>query len=224
MIAIPAFNENKTIREVIRKVPKKFAFVESVKIVVIDDGSTDDTATVAKYKKVRIVKHLINRGLGAALKTAFIIARQLNADILVTIDADGQHDPKDIRRLIKPIIKRKADVVIGSRLLRYRQMPIDRKAVNYLANIVTFLLTGVSTSDSQSGLRAFNKNAIKKINLITQRMEVSSEIFNEIKKNKLSIKEVGIKPIYTQYSLNKGQSIMNAPNVLLKLFIRLFRQ
>lgn len=223
MIAIPAFNESKTIQDVIKKIPKRIASVKSVKIVVIDDGSTDNTAAVAKYKKVRIVKHLINRGLGAALKTAFIIARQLDIDILVTMDADGQHDPKDIRKLIKPIIRRKADVVIGSRLYRNRQMPVERKIINYLANIVTFLLTGVLTSDSQSGLRAFNKNAVKKINLITQRMEVSSEIFNEIKKNKLSIKEVGIKPIYTQYSLNKGQSIMNAPNVLLKLFIRLFR-
>lgn len=223
MVAIPAFNESKTIQEVIKKIPKRLPSIKSVKIVVIDDGSSDKTSFVSSKYKVRIVRHIINRGLGAALKTAFTIAKSSYTDILVTIDADGQHDPENIRRLIAPIINKRADVVIGSRLKKNKHMPVERKIINYCANVATFFLTGIWSSDSQSGFRAFSRNAINKINLITQRMEVSSEIFGQVKKNKLRLKEVSINPIYTEYSLKKGQSITNAPNVFYKLLIRIFR-
>ncbi len=223
MIALPAFNESETIKDVISRIPKRLPLLKSIKIVVIDDGSLDSTSKKARIKGVRIVRHIINRGLGASLKTAFIIAKKSKVDILVTIDADGQHNPKDIKRLIGPIVKSQTDVVIGSRLLKKTNMAVERKIINFAANIITFLLTGVWSSDSQSGLRAFNKTAIEKIDLITQRMEVSSEIFKEIKKYNLKIREIPIKAIYTSYSLKKGQSIDNAPNVFLKLLIRIAR-
>lgn len=225
LIAIPAFNEARSIGRVLDKIPKSFRYVKSIEVVVIDDGSVDKTSSVVERRKVRVIRHMINRGLGASLATAFEFARKRKVDLLVTLDADGQHNPFDIGSIIIPIIKSKKDVVIGSRLLKtYKSMPKERKIVNLLANILTYLLSGVWSSDSQSGFRAFSSNAINKIKLLTQRMEVSSEIFSEINKNKLSYSEISIRPIYTKYSLQKGQSTLNAPNVFWKLLINLARR
>lgn len=225
LIAIPAFNEAGSIGKVLDKIPKRLTNVDSTEVVVVDDGSTDNTSLIVKKRKVRVIRHMINRGLGASLATAFEFAQRSNADILVTLDADGQHDPSDIKRIIRPIIEDQKDVVIGSRLVKSsKSMPKERRTINILANLVTFFLSGIWTSDSQSGFRAFSKKAIKKIRLITQRMEVSSEVFREINKNKLSYSEIAIKSIYTKYSLRKGQSTLNAPNVFWKLLINLARR
>ncbi len=225
LITIPAYNEQETILKVISKIPKKIKGVKEIKILVIDDGSIDSTPYLVEKMGVILIRHIVNCGLGAAIKTAFTYAKKSQTDILVTIDADGQHNPKDLPRVIKPIMNKKWDVVIGSRMIRkYKSMPLRRKAINILANIFTFLLSGIWTTDSQSGYRAFSRKAIKSIDLITQRMEVSSEIFSQIRKNKLTYYEVPIKPIYTNYSLRKGQMIINAPNVILKLLINLARR
>lgn len=225
LVAIPAYNEEKTIGEVISQIPKKLSLINKIKVIVIDDGSIDKTSQIAKKKGAKVVRHIINRGLGAALKTAFIAAYELGVDILVTLDADGQHNPADIEKLIEPISKENYDIVVGSRLLTDNKlMPYPRKLINRLANLLTFIISGVWSSDSQSGFRAFSSHAISKIDLITQRMEVSSEIFREIKKHNLSYSEVSIKPVYTQYSLDKGQKMLNAPNVFFKLLIRLLRR
>lgn len=225
LIAIPAFNEAGSIGKVLDKIPKRLTNVDSTEVVVVDDGSTDNTSLIVQKRKVRVIRHMINRGLGASLATAFEFARKRKADLLVTLDADGQHNPFDIGRIIIPIIESNRDIVIGSRLLKtYKSMPKERKMVNLLANILTYFLSGVWSSDSQSGFRAFSKKAINKIKLITQRMEVSSEIFSEINKNKLSYSEIPIRPIYTKYSLQKGQSALNAPNVFWKLLINLARR
>lgn len=225
LVAIPAYNEEKTIGQVISKIPKRLPLIKKIEVLVIDDGSVDKTSQVARRKGVKIVRHLINRGLGASLKTAFVVAGELGVDILVTLDADGQHNPGDIKKLIKPILEGNHDVVVGSRLLADNKlMPYPRRLINRLANLLTFIISGLWSSDSQSGFRAFSRGAISKIDLITQRMEVSSEIFREIKKYNLSYTEVPIRPIYTEYSINKGQKMLNAPNVFLKLLIRLLRR
>lgn len=225
LISIPAYNEGKVINKVLAKIPKKLNFINKLEVVVIDDGSVDDTSVIALNNGVLLVKHILNRGLGASLKTAFELAKKKQVDILITLDADGQHNPGDIRELIGPIIKKQADVVIGSRLLKgYESMPVSRRFINLLANGVTCLMSGIWSTDSQSGFRAFSKKAINRIELITQGMEVSSEIFREIKNNDLVYKEIPIKPIYTKYSLDKGQRLLNAPNVLYKLLIRIFRR
>lgn len=223
LVIIPAYNEESMIAQVIEDVPKKIEGIGNVSIVVIDDGSRDNTYAQAKATGVRVLRHIINRGLGASLATGFSVARQVKADIVVTFDADGQHRGKDITRLIKPIVKRKADVVIGSRLRKKTSMPRSRYVINLLSNILTFILFGIWTSDSQSGLRAFSREAVEKIKLHSQRMEVSSEIFKEIKRNNLSMVEVPIPAIYTEYSLKKGQRLSNAYNVLWKLLIRYIR-
>lgn len=215
---IPAYNEEKTIAEVLNGTR---LFVDE--IIVVDDGSSDRTAQIAKSKNVIVVSHVINRGLGAAIQTGFETAKKLKADIVITLDADGQHDPSEISKFIQAI-NQGADVVIGSRMLNKGGMPWYRRVANWLGNIVTFFLFGALVTDSQSGFRAFNRLALDKIKIKTNRMEVSSELIAESKANKLNIKEVSIKAIYTDYSLSKGQGFFVGLKTLLKLVFRRITQ
>lgn len=213
-IIIPAYNEEKTIGEVVRRAKK-----HSAQVIVIDDASFDDTSKMAMAEGAKVYRHAINRGLGGAIGTGFKIALIENTEILITLDADGQHDPEDIPALLRPIIDGRADVVIGSRFLSRQDVPALRRLYNSLGNIVTLALFGVKTTDSQSGFRAFNKKAIEEIRIKSDRMEVSSEIIKEIGLRKLRVEEVPIKAIYTEYSLSKGQSFVVGVKTFLKLLI-----
>ena len=219
IILIPAYNEEKTIGAVIDDAKKI-----TDKIIVVDDASSDRTGEIANFKGAKVYRHLINLGLGGALKTGFAAALRVRpwvgeAEIVVTMDADGQHKIEDVLRVIEPLKfeylehlehfehKKTAQVVIGSRLKGDKKgIPLSRLFFNYLANLVTFLFYGLMVSDSQSGLRAFKREALEKIKLKSLHMEVSSEIIGEIKRNNLIFKEVPIKAIYTDYSLSKGQN------------------
>ncbi len=215
---IPAYNEEKTIAEVLDKTRN---FVDE--IIVIDDGSSDETAQIAKSKNVKVISHVINRGLGAAIGTGFAAALKLNADAAITLDADGQHEASEIPKFTKELAQG-ADVVIGSRMLSPGGMPWYRRIANRLGNMVTFFLFGAKVTDSQSGFRGFNKNALSKIKIKTNRMEVSSELIALSKSNKLKLVEVPIKAIYTDYSLSKGQGFFVGLKTLLKLIIRRINQ
>lgn len=223
LIILPAYNEEEKIGEVLSNLPRRIEGISEIERLVIDDGSTDKTSEIAQKFKTTVLKHVINRGLGGAIGTGFEYARNSNADIVVTFDSDGQHRSQDIKPLIKPILEKKSDVVIGSRFIKLKQMPPDRILINILSNIATYILFGIYTSDSQSGLRAFNKRAIFKIDIKTQKMEVSSEIFKEIKRNNLKFTEIPIQAIYTGYSRRKGQKNSNALPIFYKLFLRLAR-
>lgn len=218
-VIIPAYNEEKTISEAI-----KDAQGVADTVIVVDDGSSDRTKEIAQHMKVKVYKHMINLGLGASLITGFAAAIDTHADIIVTMDADGQHKAKDIPRLIKPIISGEADVVIGSRLIYKNSgsMPLIRRLYNHIANFITYILGGVYTTDSQSGLRAFSYSALKRMNLKSQRMEVSTEIFREIKLLDLRLTEVPIQAIYTSYSLSKGQSFLTGAKTFLRLILNRF--
>lgn len=221
LIIIPAYNEARIIASVIKAVKQA---QPSASILVIDDGSDDLTSEEAKATGALVIRHMLNRGLGGAIGTGLAFAKKYHFDIAVTIDADGQHDPQDIAKAIEPVCNHQADVVIGSRLLAFRYaMPIDRRLINRIANAVTFILFGVRTTDSQSGFRVFGSKAIQSLSLRTDRMEVSSEIFTEIKRLHLKVVEVPITVRYTQYSLSKGQTNRNMWQVGYKLVLRLFR-
>ena len=222
-IILPAFNEAKVIGAVLEKLKKELKKLKNLtaEIVVVDDCSGDRTSKIAKSKKIIVLRHSINRGLGGALTTGIEYARRNQADLAVTFDADGQHNPRDICKVIRPILEDKADVVIGARNIK--KMPWDRQIMTLLSSLATFIFFGVYCSDTQSGFRAFNKKAINKIKIKTQRMEVSSEFFNEIKKHNLRWVQVPIKVIYTSYSREKGQSNLNSIKILVKLIMRLFR-
>jgi UDP-N-acetylglucosamine---dolichyl-phosphate N-acetylglucosaminyltransferase len=214
-VVIPAYNEERTIIEVIRGL-KRHRFA---RIIVVDDGSSDRTGELAGQQGVILLTHILNRGLGGALGTGINAALRLGAEAIVTFDADGQHDPDDIARLLEPIGKGEADVVIGSRMLDSTGMPYPRRLANWTANVVTYLLFRGWTTDSQSGLRAFSSEAATRMQIMTSGMEVSSEIIAETVRNHLTWKEVPVRAIYTEYSLSKGQSFMVGLRTLMKLIL-----
>jgi len=224
-IILPAFNEAVAIATVLKNL-QQFQQQEKflkLHITVVDDGSTDSTSAICKSMKIKVLRHVLNRGLGGALATGMEYAKKNNFDFALTMDSDGQHDIADIPKAMKLLVENRADVVIGSRMLGQKGMPKDRVLINKLSNYFTFLLFGILTSDSQCGFRAFNKTVLAHMSLRTQGMEVSSEIFAEIKKYKLRLAEVPISVIYTDYSRKKGQTNLNSFNVGLKLLLRKFR-
>lgn len=223
LILIPAFNESQTIGSVINQLPKKLKGINRIDHLVVDDGSSDQTYVVAKRARAQVLKHAINRGAGAATRTGLQFARENNYDIVVSFDADGQHNPKDIEKLITPILKKRADLVIGSRLKNSHNMPRDRFLLNWAANIMTLLLYGVFSTDSQSGLRAFSKKSISSIEISSNRMEYSSEILLEAKKNSLKVLEVPVDALYTPYSKAKGQKNSNALPVALRIMAKFLK-
>jgi UDP-N-acetylglucosamine---dolichyl-phosphate N-acetylglucosaminyltransferase len=215
VVVIPAYNEERTIVEVIRGL-KQRGFTT---LIVIDDGSSDRTSELASHEGVIRLRHILNRGLGGALGTGIAAALRLGAEVIVTFDADGQHDPNDIMKLLEPIEVEEAEVVIGSRMLDPRGMPYRRRMANSIANVVTYLLFGAWTTDSQSGLRAFSNRAAARMQIVATGMEVSSEIIAETVKNRLKWKEVPVTAIYTDYSLSKGQSFTVGLQTLMKLIL-----
>ena len=171
-----------------------------------------------------MLRHPINRGLGGALGTGLYWAKIHDYEWCVTFDADGQHNPKDLNAVLESIYSGQADAVIGSRMMTgWKKIPVDRKLIITLSNILTWWLFGIKTSDSLSGFRAFNRKAIENIQIRTDHMEVSNEFFYEIKRRRLRLVEVPIDVIYTKYSRLKGQKNSNAIEVGIKLLLRLFR-
>jgi glycosyltransferase involved in cell wall biosynthesis len=220
VIVIPAYNEERSIIAVIRGLQQQgFA-----RLIVVDDGSSDRTGELARQEGVILLRHSLNRGLGGALGTGIKAALRLGAKLIVTFDADGQHDPADIWRLLRPIENGAADVVIGSRMLDPVGMPYSRRLANWTANFVTYVLFRARTTDSQSGLRAFSSCAAARMQLRTSGMEVSSEIIAETVKHGLQWQEMPIKAIYTDYSLSKGQSFTVGLKTLLRLILAKMRR
>jgi glycosyltransferase involved in cell wall biosynthesis len=219
-IIMPAYNEAKSISKVISKLKHE----NYQNIIVVDDGSKDNTYRIACERGIIAIKHIVNRGLGGALGTGIMAALQQGADIIVTFDSDGQHSVKDIKDVIDPIIRGEADVVIGVRQINSYKMPFYKKIGNLGLNGITYLLFGIYCSDTQSGFRAFSSHAAKKINLKTNGYAVSSEIIKEIGKNRLKMKEVPIHTIYTKYSVKRGTNFFSGIRILMRLTLeRLLR-
>lgn len=215
-IVIPAYNEEKVIQDVIREIQS----AGYTNIIVVDDGSADDTyAKARKIPGVVTLKHKLNRGKGAATKTGIEAAKLLGADIIVTMDGDGQHNPHDIYRLVEPIQNNHCDVVLGTRLQNPEGMPLYKIIANHIGNIVTWYFYGLMVSDSQSGFRAYSRHASELINTKTDRYEYDSEVIREIYIYKLKYKEVPIEVRYTDYSMGKvhKQSFTNGVKTFYKI-------
>jgi len=161
---IPAFNEEKSIVDIIQKLRENVD-----QIVVIDDHSTDATGKMAENQGAIVIRHSKNKGVGAAMKTGIAYAKKLSPNIVITIDADGQHQPEDIPNLIKPLIVGKADFVLGSRFSGKRpiNMPLQKKIGNKLLSLIVSLLAGVKLTDTQTGFRALNRKALLSLNLFS---------------------------------------------------------
>lgn len=221
-IAIPAFNEADVIQDVIQEIQS----AGYKNIIIIDDGSHDNTFEKAKeIAGVKTLRHKINRGKGAATKTGIEAAKLLGADIIVTMDGDGQHDPQDIKNLIEPILKNNCDVVLGTRLKDTAGMPWHKIIANHVGNFFTWWLFGLWVTDSQSGFRAYSKHAAEVINTKGDRYEYESEVIKEIHNYKLKFIEVPIAVRYTEYSMGKihRQGFVNGVMTLYKMFWKLIR-
>jgi glycosyltransferase involved in cell wall biosynthesis len=214
-IVMPAFNEAPAIEETIREI----ASCGYTRLIVVDDGSDDDTFERARTTEgVIAVRHVLNRGKGAAVKTGIEAAKMLGADAVVTIDADGQHNPAGIAGMLD-LIEQGYDVVLGSRLKNPKGMPLHKIAANLAGNCVTFILYGLWVTDSQSGLRAYSRRAMDLIDTRTDRYEYDSEVIREIRRNRLKFVEVPIEVRYTAYSASKRDkmNLKNGLKALIKL-------
>lgn len=221
IIVTPAFNESTVIFDVLKSLPKKLPGVSDIQVVVVDDGSFDQTRELVQKAHVRVIRHLLNRGAGAATKTGIEYAKSQNADIIISFDADGQHDATDLPKLIFPVISGQADLVIGSRFLQKQKIPLDRLLIKWLATLATLIMFGVFSTDSQSGLRAFSKKAADIIDFKADRMDFSSEILLEAKRHNLKVVEVPTKAIYSRYSREKGQKNVHAVSIFARFLIKL---
>ena len=189
--AIPAYNEEKTIARLILQTQKHVDVV-----LVCDDGSTDMTAEIAEGLGADVVRHEKNMGYGAAIKTLFTMARDVGADVLVTLDGDGQHDPNDIPFAVKPILQNSVDIVIASRFLDHEKKEDVPKYRQLGIKLIT-KLTGVASnhkfSDAQSGFRVYGRKAIEQLSLFENGMGVSVEALIDAKKQGLTVAEVPTK-------------------------------
>lgn len=220
-IIIPAYNEASVIEEVLRDAKKHFSKSKyAISIVVIDDGSKDTTAINAKKGGAIVISHIINTGAGGATATGLHYAKIKNFDIAATMDADGQHSPKDLLRGIDEIVKHKIDLLIGSRLIDSGGMSRIKVIGNKGLGLITYLLFGVSSTDSQSGLRVFSRKSIENLSWQTDGYEFCSEMLWRAKQKGLEISEYPIKAIYTAYSKQKGQNNWNAINIVKTLIKR----
>ena len=188
---IPAFNESNKIRNVVSKVSQ---FVD--KVIVCDDGSNDNTKNEAEEAGAYVIRHEKNMGKGAAMKSLFEFAKNANTDVVVTIDADGQFVPSEIPKIINPIITQNMDVVIGYRFDDKTEMPKYRKFGNKALDKITNMASNIPFKDTQSGFRAYSKNAINKIEFTTNGFGADSEILIDAVNKKLKITEEKITVIY----------------------------
>ena len=222
IVIIPAFNEEAAIAEIIEK---SLEYVDDV--LVIDDGSSDNTYSIAKKSKAHVIKHEVNKGKGVSLKDAFNNIE--GYDVVVTIDGDGQHDPSEIPDLIKPIIKGDADLVNGSRYLDGfdEDTPTYRRVGQKVLDIATNITSGTNVTDSQSGFRAFKGNTIKYYRFRDTGFGIESEMLADAAENNLKIMEV---PITVRYDVENSSTkgpVTHGVGVLVKIcidkIIRTFR-
>jgi len=192
-------------------------------VVVVDDGSSDASAQVAADAGAIVVRHVINLGQGAALRTGFRFAlAQPDTRYVVTFDADGQHDPDAIATLIAPLELGEADVVLGSRFLTpglQQHIPILRRALLRTATWVGRTTTGLPLTDAHNGLRAFTAAALRQLQLTQDRMAHASEIQAEIARHNLRCVERQVHVRYTSYSIAKGQRLVDAISILWDLLL-----
>lgn len=210
VIGIPAYNEEKNIGALILKLRKI-----TDHIIVCNDGSSDMTGEIAEKLGAIVVNHPKNLGYGASIRSIFLKAREINSDILVTFDADGQHRVEDIQRVIEPIIKNESDIVIGSRFLKEKdsKVPEYRKFGIKVITRLTNASINESLTDSQSGFRAYNKKVLSDVTPSDLGMGVSTEILIKASKKEFKIVEVPIVILYegntsTHNPVSHGASVL----------------
>lgn len=220
-VVIPAYNEATVIENVVASAIKTFSKSNfQAEIVVVNDGSSDDTAKLASKAGARVINHILNSGAGGATATGLSYAQQNQFNIACTMDADGQHDPSDVLKGVKELIKQNTDLMIGSRLIDTTGMSKTKVLGNKGLSFITYVLFGVNSTDSQSGLRIYSRKALEQLKWKTSGYEFCSEMLWRAKQLKLKINEYPIQAIYTEYSKIKGQNNWNAINIVKSLVRR----
>lgn len=217
-VIVPAFNENPVLCATVAGLAP-FGY----NIVVVDDGSSMPAESCLAGLNVYCLRHVVNLGQGAALQSGADFALERGAAAIVHFDADGQHDPALIERLLQPIRDGRADVVLGSRFLDAgdrRMVPRTKRIVLKLGAIVSWAFTGVRLTDTHNGLRALSRAAAEKIRLRESGFAHATEILDLLRRAGLAYIEVPVAVRYTAYSQAKGQSMFNGFNIVIDLMLR----
>jgi len=215
-VVIPAFNEGQVIADVVAGV-----VALGYRVVLVDDGSTDETGDFAAAAGADVVRHPINLGQGAGLQTGIAYALARGADAIVTFDADGQHRASEIALLIETLERENADFVLGSRFKGAAvNLPPRRRLLLKAATVFTRLTTGLDVSDAHNGFRALSRRGAQAITLRQNRMAHASEILHEIAQSGLRYVEAPVTIEYSAYSLAKGQKISDSIVIMVDLFAR----
>lgn len=199
-IVIAAYNEGHSVPNVVKDLQK----AGYQNIVVVDDGSKDNTFEAAGKTGATVLQHVINRGQGASLKTGIDYALQQNADVIVTFDADGQHRVQDLPAIIQPVADGEADISFGSRFLKKTKVPLMRRILLKGSIAIIFLFYGIKMTDAHNGFRALSRYAAQKIRITADRMEHASEFIEETQRNQLKYAEVPVVIKYTEATLKRG--------------------
>jgi glycosyltransferase involved in cell wall biosynthesis len=217
-VVIAAYNEARSIGEVVGSL--KYIYPH---VIVVDDGSTDQTEQLATQAGATVLRHVINRGQGAALQTGIEYALRRGARYVVTFDADGQHPVEAIPALLAPILAGEAEIALGSRFLENGSaVPLGRSILLQGAILFTRILSGVRLSDTHNGLRAFSRRAASMLDIRLDRMAHASEIIDQVRHSGLSYVEVPVHVMYTDYSRLKGQRASAAIRVTLEYVLGRF--
>ena len=216
-VVIPLYNEGQVIADVVTHVKSVFPHV-----VCVDDGSSDDSAAMARAAGAVVIQHPINLGQGAALQTGFDFALTDPAMTdVVTFDADGQHSLDDAQGMVELLRSQHIDVVIGSRFLDSRtQLSPMKRAVLKVAALYTRFSTGMSLTDAHNGLRVINRQTLQRFRLTQNRMAHASEIVDIFSALKVTWAEYPTHIVYSAYSKAKGQSLLNSVNILVELLFK----
>ena len=217
-VVIAAFNEAKMIGNVAARVRRL-----GYSVLVVDDGSKDNTWTEALREGAAVVVHPFNLGQGAALQTGINFALRHGAEAIVTFDADGQHGAADIARLVQALHTQKADFALGSRFLdNSSKIPASRRMLLKAAVAFTRLTTGLKLTDAHNGLRAMTRRGAQAIRLTQNRMAHASELLSQIAASRLHYVEQPVTIRYTDYSLAKGQKATDSVLILMDIVARAF--
>lgn len=219
-IVVPCKDEATRILDVLNSIQENGFY----NIIVVDDGSEDETSLVASKFGAIVVRHPINLGAGAATQTGIELALKLGAQSILTIDGDTQHDPKDIIKLLDEL-KLGNDIVIGSRFLKKtNNIPYDRVIYNKIANLISYVVTGIYISDSQSGYRCMTREFAQANPLEWNGFEYCIEMLKNVRSHNYSIKEVPIDVKYTKETLKKGQGFWTGLKTLGRIISKNFHR
>lgn len=221
-VVIPAYKEAAVLYDVLSHTKKALAKDKkhTYEIVVVNDGSPDNTSAEANRAKVTVIDHILNSGAGGATATGLSYAQQQGFDAAATMDADGQHAPEDVIRGVDLLLSSDTDLLIGSRLVDSEGMSRVKVLGNKGLSAITYLLFGINSTDSQSGLRIFSRRALSQLEWKARGYEFCSEMLWRAGQLNLTIDEYPIQAIYTEYSKGKGQSNWNALNIVRTLLSR----